>query len=49
MGVKAERERKKREEKERWTRRGGEAGGEVQGRKVRHVTTRQRGDAMNPD
>lgn len=35
--------------RKRWTGRGGEAGGEDQGRKVRHVTTRQRGDSINPD
>ena len=36
-------------DRERWSGRGDEAGGKDQGRKVRHVTTRQRGDSINPD
>ena len=47
--VKAERKKEEGRERERWVGTGGEAGGEDQGRKVRHVTTRQRGDSINSD
>lgn len=49
MRVKAKGEREEGREREMCTSRGGEAGGEDQGRKVRHVTTQQRGDSINPD